>query len=139
MLRCAEGGSIGAAAADIGVSRNTVSKWRSRFVADRLEGSFGAEAVSAAACVPVEGSSTAPNTTAVHKLHPRHSRRFSTHHRAPPSLLTWRGAVLYTASHKLSHRTQTHTHDVKKQNPDALQQNPIRGRIFRRLDRLILQ
>jgi transposase len=38
VLRCAEGGSIGEAAADIGVSRNTVSKWRGRFVCDRLEG-----------------------------------------------------------------------------------------------------
>jgi transposase len=38
VLRCAEGGSIGEVAADVGVSRNTVSKWRSRFVADRLEG-----------------------------------------------------------------------------------------------------
>jgi transposase len=38
VLRCAEGGSIGEVAADMGISRNTVSKWRSRFVADRLEG-----------------------------------------------------------------------------------------------------
>lgn len=38
VLRCAEGGSIGEVAAAVGTSRNTVSKWRSRFVADRLEG-----------------------------------------------------------------------------------------------------
>jgi transposase len=38
VLRCAEGGSIGEVAADLGISRNTVSKWRSRFVGDRLEG-----------------------------------------------------------------------------------------------------
>lgn len=38
VLRCAEGGSIGEVAAEVGVSRNTVSKWRSRFVADRLGG-----------------------------------------------------------------------------------------------------
>ncbi|MFL6076885.1 MAG: IS630 family transposase [Mycobacteriales bacterium] len=38
VLRCAEGGSIGEVAADVGVSRNTVSKWRSRFLAGRLEG-----------------------------------------------------------------------------------------------------
>lgn len=38
VLRCAEGGSIGEVAADVGVSRNTVSKWRSRFVSDRLDG-----------------------------------------------------------------------------------------------------
>jgi hypothetical protein len=38
VLRCAEGGSIGEVAADVGVSRSTVSKWRSRFVSDRLEG-----------------------------------------------------------------------------------------------------
>jgi transposase len=38
VLRCAEGGSIGDVAADIDVSRNTVSKWRSRFVSGRLEG-----------------------------------------------------------------------------------------------------
>lgn len=38
VLRCAEGGSLGDAAQDIGVSRNTVSKWRSRFLADRLDG-----------------------------------------------------------------------------------------------------
>jgi transposase len=35
VLRCAEGGTIGE---DIGVSRNMVSKWRSRFVSHRLEG-----------------------------------------------------------------------------------------------------
>jgi transposase len=38
VLRCAEGGSIGEVAAEVGVSRNTVSKWRSRFVSGRLEG-----------------------------------------------------------------------------------------------------
>lgn len=38
VLRCAEGGSIGEVAAEVGVSRNMVSKWRSRFLADRLEG-----------------------------------------------------------------------------------------------------
>jgi transposase len=38
VLRCAEGGTIGEVAADVGVSRNMVSKWRSRFVAGRLEG-----------------------------------------------------------------------------------------------------
>jgi transposase len=38
VLACAAGGTIGEVAADLGVSRNTVSKWRSRFVADRLEG-----------------------------------------------------------------------------------------------------
>ncbi|MBO0885144.1 MAG: IS630 family transposase [Mycobacterium sp.] len=38
VLRCAEGGTIGEVAADMGVSRNMVSKWRSRFLARRLEG-----------------------------------------------------------------------------------------------------
>jgi transposase len=38
VLRCAEGGTIGEAAADLGVSRDTVSKWRSRFLAGRLGG-----------------------------------------------------------------------------------------------------
>jgi transposase len=38
VLRCAEGGTIGEVAAELGVSRDTVSKWRSRFVRDRLEG-----------------------------------------------------------------------------------------------------
>jgi transposase len=38
VLRCAEGGTIGEAAADLGVSRDAVSKWRSRFLRDRLEG-----------------------------------------------------------------------------------------------------
>jgi transposase len=38
VLRCAEGGTIGEVAQDMGVSRNMVSKWRSRFLARRLEG-----------------------------------------------------------------------------------------------------
>jgi transposase len=38
VLRCAEGGTIGTAAAELGVSRDTVSKWRSRFLGDRLGG-----------------------------------------------------------------------------------------------------
>ncbi len=38
VLRCAEGGTIGQVAADLGVSRDMVSKWRSRFLRDRLEG-----------------------------------------------------------------------------------------------------
>ena len=38
VLRCAEGGTIGEAAADLGVSRDMVSKWRARFVSRRLEG-----------------------------------------------------------------------------------------------------
>jgi transposase len=38
VLRCAEGGTIGAVAAELGVSRDMVSKWRSRFLRDRLEG-----------------------------------------------------------------------------------------------------
>jgi transposase len=38
VLRCAQGGTIGEVAQDIGVSRNMVSKWRSRFVSHRLEG-----------------------------------------------------------------------------------------------------
>jgi transposase len=38
VLRCAEGGTIGEVAAELGVSRNMVSKWRSRFLADRLDG-----------------------------------------------------------------------------------------------------
>ena len=38
ILRCAEGGTIGEAAAALGVSRDMVSKWRGRFVRDRLEG-----------------------------------------------------------------------------------------------------
>ena len=38
VLRCAEGGTIGEVAADLGVSRDMVSKWRSRFLRDRLEG-----------------------------------------------------------------------------------------------------
>jgi transposase len=38
VLRCAEGGTIGQAAAELGVSRDMVSKWRSRFLVGRLEG-----------------------------------------------------------------------------------------------------
>jgi transposase len=38
VLRCAEGGTIGEVAAELGVSRDMVAKWRSRFVRDRLEG-----------------------------------------------------------------------------------------------------
>src|SRR5437763_17036356 len=38
VLRCAEGCSIGEGATEAGVSRNTLSKWRLRFVADGLEG-----------------------------------------------------------------------------------------------------
>jgi transposase len=38
VLRCAEGGTIGAVAAELGVSRDMVSKWRARFLAGRLEG-----------------------------------------------------------------------------------------------------
>jgi transposase len=38
VLACAGGGSIGEVAAELGVSRNMVSKWRARFLTDRLEG-----------------------------------------------------------------------------------------------------
>jgi transposase len=38
VLACAAGGSIGSVAGQVGVSRNTVSKWRGRFLAERLEG-----------------------------------------------------------------------------------------------------
>jgi transposase len=38
VLACAGGGSIGEVAAQLGVSRNMVSKWRGRFLAGRLEG-----------------------------------------------------------------------------------------------------
>jgi transposase len=38
VLACAEGGSIASVAAELGVSRDMVSKWRSRFLRDRLEG-----------------------------------------------------------------------------------------------------
>ncbi len=38
VLRSADGGTIGEVAQDVGVSRNMVSKWRSRFLAGRLEG-----------------------------------------------------------------------------------------------------
>jgi transposase len=38
VLACAEGGTIGEVACKVGVSRNTVSKWRARFLSDRLEG-----------------------------------------------------------------------------------------------------
>jgi transposase len=38
VLRCAEGGSNSEIAAELGIQRATVAKWRSRFVADRLDG-----------------------------------------------------------------------------------------------------
>jgi transposase len=38
VLRCAEGGTIAEVAAELSVARGTVSKWRSRFVVDRLDG-----------------------------------------------------------------------------------------------------
>jgi transposase len=38
VLRCAEGGSNSVVAAELGLHRNTVAKWRSRFLADRLDG-----------------------------------------------------------------------------------------------------
>ncbi|SDP99174.1 Homeodomain-like domain-containing protein [Lentzea jiangxiensis] len=38
VLRCAEGGSNSEIAAELGVQRATVAKWRSRFVVDRLDG-----------------------------------------------------------------------------------------------------
>ena len=38
VLACAEGLSNARVADDLGVSRETVRKWRSRFAADRLEG-----------------------------------------------------------------------------------------------------
>jgi transposase len=38
VLRCAEGGTIGEVADELGVSRDMVSKWRRRFLTDRLEG-----------------------------------------------------------------------------------------------------
>jgi transposase len=38
VLACAEGGTIGAVAAELGVSRDMVSKWRARFLESRLEG-----------------------------------------------------------------------------------------------------
>jgi transposase len=38
VLRCAEGGTIAEVAGDLGLSRGTVSKWRARFLAGRLEG-----------------------------------------------------------------------------------------------------
>ena len=38
VLRSAAGATIGEVAAELGVSRDTVSKWRSRFLRDRLEG-----------------------------------------------------------------------------------------------------
>ena len=38
ILACAEGGTIGGVAAELGVSRDMVSKWRGRFLERRLEG-----------------------------------------------------------------------------------------------------
>jgi transposase len=38
VLACAEGGTIGAVAEELGVSRDMVSKWRGRFLRDRLAG-----------------------------------------------------------------------------------------------------
>src|SRR4029079_5269107 len=38
VLRCARGGSNTEVAEELGVERGTVAKWRSRFVADRLDG-----------------------------------------------------------------------------------------------------
>jgi len=38
VLRCADGGTIGEVAHDLGLSRHMVSKWRSRFLVDRLDG-----------------------------------------------------------------------------------------------------
>jgi transposase len=38
VLVCADGGSIARVAGELGLSRGTVSKWRSRFLADRLDG-----------------------------------------------------------------------------------------------------
>ncbi|SFR30064.1 Winged helix-turn helix, partial [Lentzea waywayandensis] len=38
VLRCAEGGSNSEIAAELGIRRATVAKWRSRFVVDRLDG-----------------------------------------------------------------------------------------------------
>lgn len=36
VLACADGGTIGSVAGELGVSRDMVSKWRSRFLRDRL-------------------------------------------------------------------------------------------------------
>jgi transposase len=38
ILACADGGTIGAVAAELGVSRDMVSKWRGRFLESRLKG-----------------------------------------------------------------------------------------------------
>lgn len=38
VLACAEGGSIIAVAARVGVNRGTVTKWRARFLRERLDG-----------------------------------------------------------------------------------------------------
>ena len=38
ILACAEGGTIGSVAAELGVSRDMVSKWRGRFLRKRLQG-----------------------------------------------------------------------------------------------------
>ncbi|MGW1365399.1 helix-turn-helix domain-containing protein, partial [Streptomyces chartreusis] len=36
VLRCAEGGTNQQAAADLGIDRSTVGRWRARFIAKRL-------------------------------------------------------------------------------------------------------
>jgi transposase len=38
VLACADGGSIGEVAEQVGCGRSSVTKWRSRFLAERLEG-----------------------------------------------------------------------------------------------------
>ncbi|WP_326715716.1 MULTISPECIES: IS630 family transposase [unclassified Streptomyces] len=38
VLRCAEGGTNQQAAADLGIDRSTVDRWRARFIAKRLDG-----------------------------------------------------------------------------------------------------
>jgi FixJ family two-component response regulator len=52
VLACAAGGSNSAVAADLGVSRDMVSKWRSRFAEKRLAGLTSADEIleNLAAC-----------------------------------------------------------------------------------------